>query len=97
MMRKFGLLMSAAVVLTLAVPAAHADVAAADVPSCVKTRLDDRGYQDKLWVTNTCDYTVRAKVILAHETDLYCKTYEKGETHYWAWAWPGRFDGLGSC
>ncbi|WP_327046441.1 hypothetical protein OG320_00565 [Microbispora sp. NBC_01189] len=63
----------------------------------MKTQLDSRGYYDKLWVTNTCGYTVRAKVALAHETDLYCYTYARGETHYWRWSWPGRFDGLRRC
>ncbi|NUW46143.1 hypothetical protein [Nonomuraea rhodomycinica] len=70
---------------------------AAAVPSCVTTRLDSSGYTDKLWVTNNCRYSVRAKVVLAHETDLSCWTYGRGTTKYWSWGWPGRFDGLHDC
>ncbi|MCP2352007.1 hypothetical protein [Nonomuraea roseoviolacea] len=73
------------------------EAVAAAVPSCVTTRLDSSGYTDKLWVTNNCRYSVRAKVVLAHETDLSCWTYGRGTTKYWSWGWPGRFDGLANC
>ena len=70
---------------------------AAPAPSCVTTRLDDKGYTDYLWVTNHCRYNVRVKVVLAFATDRACRTIAPGATANYSWGYPGRFDRLESC
>lgn len=91
--------MAAAGLLAWSTPAAAATApqAAAAVPNCVETDLDDSGWTDKLAVINDCSYSVRVKVVLAYETDLPCATIPSGYTQNYSWGYPGRFDGLVDC
>ncbi|MFE3455994.1 hypothetical protein ACFXKD_00500 [Nocardiopsis aegyptia] len=85
--------------LAWSAPAAAAPVpqAAASVPGCVETDLDDSGFTDELTVTNTCLYSVRVKVVLAYMSDTPCDTIRSGRSVTWTWGYPGRFDGLADC
>ena len=97
---------TALVVLALAVPAsarpagsdsAATAAAAATVPRCVTTSLDDSGYTDYLTVFNGCSYAVRVKVVLAYHQDFPCYTIGADSVRHYSWKYPGRFDGLVSC
>ncbi|WP_370013296.1 hypothetical protein UIS43_27920 (plasmid) [Nocardiopsis sp. LDBS0036] len=91
--------MAAAGLLSWSTPAVAetAPQAAAAVPNCVETSLNDSGWTDYLTVRNTCSYSVRVKVVLANATDFSCRTISSGGSRSYSWGYPGRFDGLVDC
>jgi len=99
-MRATSITVLAAVAAVAAVTAAAPAQAAAarPAPSCLASKLDDRGAQDELWVWNTCKKGVEFRVRLAHGPDGYC-TYKEPYSGYtkFTWEWPQRFDGLVTC
>jgi hypothetical protein len=71
--------------------------AAAAVPNCVRTQLNDKGYTDRLTVTNTCKSLQRVKVVIANDTDKACRSFGPGFSYKYNWSYPGRFDKLVPC
>ena len=67
------------------------------VPDCVRTRLNDDGITDDLWVTNRCNGTKRIKVVLAFHSDFACQSMRPNETWHYRWNYPGRSDKLEPC
>jgi hypothetical protein len=93
-----GALAMAGIVAWSAPAAAEtAPPAAAAVPGCVTTALNDTGGRDELTVYNNCSYSVRVKVVLANGSDAACRTIAARSSHNYWWNWPRRFDGLVSC
>ena len=66
-------------------------------PTCIKTRLDDDGWTDDLWVTNTCARDYRLKIVLEDRRDSSCFTLRSGYRIHYTWQWPGSFDGIVRC
>ncbi|MFG1703186.1 hypothetical protein ACFLIM_08330 [Nonomuraea sp. M3C6] len=72
--------------------------AQAAAPSCLTYSLDSSGFNDHLWVWNTCKGPKSFKVRLANGPDMPCtfKRPHSGASTWW-WPYPRRFDGLVSC
>ncbi|WAE71035.1 hypothetical protein OUQ99_17520 [Streptomonospora nanhaiensis] len=91
--------LAAAGLLAWSTPAAAATApqAAAAVPNCVTTSLNDSGATDYLTVYNDCDDNLRIKVLLAYGPDFSCTTIAANGQMSYQWPWPSRFDGLQEC
>lgn len=71
--------------------------AAAAVPDCVLTEVDDDGASDYVIISNACRHTVRLQVVLDNYDDSDCITIPETKSRSHNWWYPGRYDGLKNC